>query len=69
MSGAETPVPFRASLPAYAHGWIWLPLSTVTLTLLLPHGQSTVFHSWYCPQQRQLAHNVAALTPGGAYAP
>jgi hypothetical protein len=57
----EEAVPFRASLPAEARGWLWLPLQTLTLTGVLPDGFARVLTVHRCPQRGLLAHNVAQV--------
>ena len=61
MSSPESPMTFYESLPPYTRDWLWLPRCTVTLTLALPTGGGTVFHTRYCPQALCVAYNVASL--------
>jgi hypothetical protein len=68
MHNPESPMSFYESLPPHTRDWCWLPRLTLTLTLDLPTGEGTLFHTRYAPRYGMMAHNVASLTYGGSHA-
>lgn len=60
------PPTLYAALPAEQRRHLWLPHSTVTLTLPMPSGEAYAFQTWFDPIHRMLADNVMCT---GAPAP
>lgn len=64
MAPSESPMSFYKSLPPYTRDWCWLPRLTLTLTLDLPTGGGTLFHTRYAVFHGIMAYNVASLMHG-----